>query len=323
MENSLFVRALNLPENILAKQINEEYEWKDAAWLIPTIRLSLALLLILSIPLAALNYAGKGLLWVGNKLLADEFTRRKGRELQSPIVTYRQPKTGRQVVVYGMIHLGEDAYYNAVKNDLAARADYHVLHEGSAITKATYKKLSRAEREWWHNHWEKVKLKALQLSALGLRLQPLAMPRQPHWEPCDLSLKGLIRLSMAFNVDLINISNFKMNAALASLSTAGCLDKLRQLFRPSAEHKAIIMDRDRIVGDRIEQLVPLTDVAVIYGAGHLPGIQKRLKRLGFRRERVQWLTCYRIKDTLEALLCEPFAPVLATQLMANIRGRDQ
>lgn len=87
-------------------------------------------------------------------------------------------------------------------------------------------------------------------------------------------------------------------------------------------HKTIVLDRNQIVIDVLQRELKTgkSTYAVFYGAAHMPDLEERLQKLGFKQKSKRWMTAWKIKPVSDD--DEERAPPRA-QKRLNDRGRGE
>lgn len=219
--------------------------------------------------------------------------------IQVPVDTYINNQ-GRNVVLYGMMHIGAPSFYDQAFDALA-------------IYKA----------QGWEVHYEKIDKNGEEVPAIGLDMikvadamglvyQMKAMPYPANWKRTDMTVSEFLSHSSKEDVDALVARMKRINGAVSFLSKSGLgRSVIRGFFRfgfglltnpdiisamESLPDKASDPMRNSVViGKRNEialRHIDATnkDVVAVWGSGHLKGIGEGLVARGFVRIGREWNT---------------------------------
>ena len=69
-------------------------------------------------------------------------------------------------------------------------------------------------------------------------------------------------------------------------------------------HKAIVLDRNAIVidvlKDQLQKFPEKHSYSIFYGAAHMPDMQERLQKLGYKESSKRWMTAWKVKPIADA-----------------------
>ncbi|MHC4816475.1 MAG: hypothetical protein ACYTF8_00245 [Planctomycetota bacterium] len=239
----------------------------------------------------------------------------RGR-LETALWHYRSQE-GVEVVLVGVMHLADEAYYRDLSRRL--RAYDAVLYEGVPGTAAP----PGIELPWWFRALRRADrvLGRLLESALDLKRQGDVLDhsaanfvhadldaatydrlRRERGET-DLELfRGELRLLGGFLAERIGDPpqpkpepEERRRALKAYVArVVESLNRLAARELERARPTVLIHDRNAaaVAVLRRQMRAGKKKLAVLYGAAHLPDLERRLVRLGFRRTRTEWLTAW-------------------------------
>lgn len=237
--------------------------------------------------------------------------------VQTPIATYRHPDTGRLVVMFGMIHIGEKAYYEQINLQLKALEDkgFDFLYEGVGGL-APESELNEDQKIIVSHLTGLFKACAEIAELTELSSQKDVIVRTKAIANQDMTFYELVRrLSKSREVvDYIREKKVDETAIAKKLESADkCLIRgafdfvlrisaknnwifrtLASLIRPPKEfYKVIIEERNSIVCNTLTERCSTNDMAIIWGAEHLKGIGRFLEtKLGYKLEKTEWTSAY-------------------------------
>lgn len=246
-------------------------------------------------------------------------------QLQIAQATYRNPKTGVEIVLYGVVHIADKTYFQAIQKDLDA---YDVvLWEGVKPGKNAPKT----------NNMSGIGgMQKMMCDLLGLTFQKDGIDyKRDHFVWADMDMDqfqkslgqgsegGQPGMPGMFNNDMMKNMGpmmkmgaqfaknlFKSNPAMREqmkfrfaqqLANAGVGDNIPGM---SPEMKRVILDERNAVVMKVleQQLVKRQDgsIAIFYGAAHMPDFHERLAKLGFNQVSKSWKTAWNIGAPTEA-----------------------
>jgi hypothetical protein len=218
------------------------------------------------------------------------------------------------IILYGVVHVADQAYYSQVQKDLATYDS--VLYEGvkqgatpnketkglNSIQKLMGDVLGLTFQKDGINYVDQenfvhadIDIDTLQKKMKGESLNPLEKYVRPetlrNLGPLLEMASGLIKVYMDSNPDLRANLQMQMAQNLTQTDIEAAL--------PPQMRQAIIIDRNQIVMDVLaEQLKDPTKkkIAIFYGAGHMPDLLTRLEAEGFKKTTTRWMTAWKIGD---------------------------
>lgn len=230
---------------------------------------------------------------------------------QTPVAAYSGPGGSPAVTVIGTVHVGDPAYYEAVRNRAAALESAGSLVQYETLADAPGRQWAAASPD------ELAARDALRLFLgqlddctrlaaphLGLVPQETGLRYGPAWERADITDLELIRAAgpeaviraseaagKARRLACGHPDPGRLYAAMLALSLrAGPARRLLPAREPRAFRQAVVGRRSR---HAIGSLPPGRDAVLIWGAGHVPGLDAMLRRAGYRRRSLDWLTAGR------------------------------
>lgn len=247
-------------------------------------------------------------------------SRRKNDVLQTPTVTLYNVKTKKRLVVLGMMHVADKEYFAGRLNQIKdfERQGYVVLYEG----------VGRADQEQIQQEPEEVRrayeymLKSLRFrdlvcALLGVVNQSAVLRPQMGWINTDVDLLSLIRriedaggkqLWSAELDDLVaqldkdedaqEMTKVILDHMLVRLPYLSSVKLYNWLFGRKAHRQtqitlgALLGWRNQVAVEGILKYLD-HDVVAVWGAGHIPGMLRLLRRHGYRLEGITWQDTYR------------------------------
>lgn len=238
----------------------------------------------------------------------------RSKTIQTPIWDFRHNSTDSRISLVGMMHVGEQSYYDAVAEHVATTEDQgSVVHyelvkkpvnDGQAMLPeitadmASYLEDMRVPVDLVMQHFDVVK----QIDALEYK---------PHWENHDTSTeelvamlgpKGLedmvesIRKIKKLNEENPELTGKVLKRAFRFLPLITWLGNFIEDDEQEKRQDAVIIHhRNNIAIKAVEERIaeePDRGVTMLWGANHLPGIRQGLERSGYRRTGVQWLGAF-------------------------------
>lgn len=229
--------------------------------------------------------------------------------ITTPVQFYTHPEYENQVSLFGMIHIAQPHYYQGIQTWV----DW--TDKGGAVIH--YERVKRATSEELQASPRSVRAKAAHMESFmkslygwfdsfGLVKQSEAMTYRPHWENHDASILDLAERigSSVIRRNLIAVKVIELMFRRTGPDT-------KQDFLVSALHNILSDDNGHedtkrrlsgiLVGnsdgavvdyrndialtafDDQQRVAPGSDVTLIWGAGHLPGLGKGLENRGYTK----------------------------------------
>lgn len=220
--------------------------------------------------------------------------------VRSAVITLRSPGTPMRVVLFPMIHLGTDAFYRAVAVRL--RGCDLIVAEGVSGRSPAARALTLAYRLPARSRRLALTVQDIDYAALGVPVvRPDITARQfrARWR----AVPALQRLAIwclvpAFALAVALLGTRRtLSRHLESGDVPDVLDY--QVRRVAPQLTDLIMDhRDTLLVDCLASIhkqrhAEEIDVAVVYGAGHMPAVARELlRRYGYRPRSAEWLTVF-------------------------------
>ncbi|MBI1975254.1 MAG: hypothetical protein HYS57_02760 [Parcubacteria group bacterium] len=228
---------------------------------------------------------------------------------------YEHPETKRQIVFIATIHLAEPEYFAALQRLIESLSGYKILFEGvGKLSPQEEQALTKKERGVARDFdyiFEAVRKIG---EIMSLQYQKEGLAYDSSWVNTDMQLHDLIRSFAQHDIRLLKREkdlNELFGGESAQLLTQWFINKLFSRFVPVAVivgalaffsrnkrlvKKFILEARNEEAVRGINEHLAEGNVAAIWGAAHMRGIEKRLKRAGFREVRHEWFTAYHIRD---------------------------
>lgn len=237
----------------------------------------------------------------------------KNQSIKTPILTYEHTERGNRVDLVGMIHVAEPAYYEAIQGFVDRRA-----HEGAVVH---YEGVKRVSKEQFRQAPRQVRQNAA-LSRMALRdlyhmvsdvdglvHQGKGITYRKEWKNNDATIldQGASMSRLAVDslyastriLKLVNrVVGKEMMHQLLRESLRGIDEsdgKPRGIRRIGAASREdfVIRKRNEIAIAALDEELhdnPDTDVLLMWGAGHLPGMSHEVENRGFVQTDEQYLT---------------------------------
>jgi hypothetical protein len=239
---------------------------------------------------------------------AERTMRVRRRMLQTPVVRFAYPKTGRTVTVAGVVHIARASYYRQLGIMLTKlEADGAlVFYEGIGRAAETeWSAAGHAERDTWNTaQTGSRELTQAACRYLGWVRQGEALAYSASWRNVDMSelefvqrkgAQDMLDMQEGFEDMLGNRARDQrdalMGVTMGMLLRLYSLDRYQMLSRWAAT--AYPGFSQLVVDERNDRalacLPPDRDSVLIWGYGHLPGLAAGLQRAGYRRQASAWL----------------------------------
>src|SRR5215469_2722084 len=242
------------------------------------------------------------------------------RILQSPVVRFENPRTGRSVTVVATSHTGSADYYEqlrAVINEMEA-AGAVVCLEG--VGSASEQELAGAsgEERAALGLYQASRAPAPELSLAACRYlgwvdQSAALGSSPTWRNADMTKLELVRQAGPQNLLSLHVPGDEFTrmthdrqeafaaggyAIAVRLAQYGWLNDpiLRLLARLAGDAHRRLQDVE-VEGRNSHVLASLpadSDAVLPWGAGHMRGLARGLRQAGYRRRETTWVTVGRL-----------------------------
>lgn len=218
--------------------------------------------------------------------------------IRSAVITLHSPGTPMRVILFPMVHAGTDAFYRSVAQRLAG-CDL-VIAEGVCGRSATTWALTLAYRLPARSRRLALTVQDIDYASLGVPVvRPDMTARQfrARWR----AVPALQRLAVWCLVPAFALA-FMLLGTRRTLGRYLGIDDLPDLPMEQARQVApqltelIVDHRDHLLVDCLTSIhqqrhAEQIDVAVVYGAGHMPAvIQALIQRHGYRPRSAEWLT---------------------------------
>lgn len=241
--------------------------------------------------------------------------RSKNKKLQTPVVYYEHPVTKRVIAFVAAIHIAEPAYYAALQRLIDSLGGYRVLFEGTGKLSPEEEKTLTQKEQSVARQFDFIFGFMRKLGeVMSLQNQKDGLAYAASWVNTDVKLCDLIRSFAEQNIQLVKKER-SADDLFASESgravTKWFVNKLFNRFAPVAVITAVIalFSRNRRMAKRlildarneiafrgISEHLENGNVAAIWGAAHLRGIERPLKKAGFKEVRREWFTAYTVRD---------------------------
>jgi hypothetical protein len=239
---------------------------------------------------------------------AERTVRVRHRMLQTPVVRFEHPETGRTVTVAGVVHIARASYYRQLGIMLTKleAAGALIFYEGIGVAAETeWSAVGQAERDTWNTVQSGGReLTQAACRYLGWVRQGEALAYSASWRNVDMSesefvqrkgAQDMLDMQEGFEDMLGNRARDQrdalMGVTIGMLLRLYSLDRYQLLSRWAATGYPGLSQL--VVDERNDQalacLPPDQDSVLIWGYGHLPGLAAGLQRAGYRRQASAWL----------------------------------
>ncbi|HSX01440.1 MAG TPA: hypothetical protein VLF67_04325 [Candidatus Saccharimonas sp.] len=268
-----------------------------------------------------------------------EVTRIHRGQIQTPVWTYRHRDSGRTVTLVGMMHVGEPAYYAAVQSLVASLVEAGAVVQFEGVRTASAEEMATAtprELAAIASINQLLQVITRMGEGLGWTSQKTGLKYDPAWTNVDLNDLELVRLLNLADLDravadaaeqmteleqtdpvMMAASMAMIFRAMHSRSGRVMVDVLsafnraqRRRHQPAdAEpapdldqlHEVVVGQRDPVAVEGIWRAAAHQDVALIWGAAHLPGMGALIEEHGYQRISASWLSVGRPPSILASL----------------------
>lgn len=236
------------------------------------------------------------------------YMRARNGTVEAAVVTLRHP-TGPTVTLFGVAHIGRPDYYEQILDDVRTLAGQGAAVGFEGVRKPTEEKLADATGEE-RARWEQIRRTGVgdyrtAAALLGLTAQDVRS-YPPDWVNVDLDGLDVARHFLRERRNWILDATDPLDGVPARALWFAVYWTMKHhrvvntllLARPGTRsfRRFAVGERNRLVMEFVDRTVfPVAgerggDVALIYGADHLPGIVGGLKRRGFGETGRRWLT---------------------------------
>lgn len=238
-------------------------------------------------------------------------------KIQTPVVFYEHPITKRIVVFVAMIHIGESEYYTTIQELINSLKGYKILFEGTnSLSREEELALTPKEKEVADQFNAVFGLMKEFCELMSLQHQKEGLTYSTSWVNTDMKLYDLIQTFTQQDICLMKnsenidglftaekefeqfITRWVINKILKNFVAIGVIFAINTLFSKNKRAvKRLILDaRNEIAFKAIVEHLKDGDVVTIWGAAHLPGIEKYLKKFGFKEVQRKWFTAYKVRN---------------------------
>ena len=236
-------------------------------------------------------------------------------KLQTPVVFYEHSVTRRIVAFVAVIHIAEPAYYAAIQELIDSLKGYKILFEATGkLSPQEEQALTLKEKEVASQFDSIFGLMKKFSELMSLQYQKDGLAYSTSWINTDMRSYDLIRSFAQHDIclvkkgrDIDDLLTEEFGQTVARLF----INKLFNRFVPVAVvlsiaaffsrdkrvAKRLILDtRNEVAIQGIDEHLKDSNIVTIWGAAHLPGIEKRLQKNGFREVRREWFTVYTVRN---------------------------
>lgn len=251
--------------------------------------------------------------WVVN-IIGVKGIRNTNGVVQTPVVFYEHPETKKQVVFVATIHVAEGEYFTQLQHFIELLVNHKVLFEGvGKLSQEEEKGLTEKELSV-SRHFDYIfSLVSKMGEVMLLQHQKQGMVYSSDWINTDMRRLELVKLFAYHNIRIlskeknldhifreesIQITRWFVNKLFSRFVSVVVVMSLLTFFSRKRRlvKKIIVEARNEEAMRGINTHLVESNVVTIWGVEHLRGIEKRLKKDGFRETRREWFTAYRIRE---------------------------
>jgi hypothetical protein len=243
------------------------------------------------------------------------YLRVRHRMLQTRVVRFEHPESGRRVTVVATVHLGPAAYYEQLRimiNEMESAGAVVCYESAGSATKQECGAASDEERAAAQGD-ERSELDKAAARYFGWVDQWTALGSSPSWRNADMTRlefvrragpQNLLSLQRDYSLDLPGWTQGQQeafagggSAILLRLAQFAWSDLLRRLLgrlagdAPRRVADVDVEDRNRHV---LASLPTDSDAVLPWGAAHAPGLAAGLQKAGYRQRNTTWVTVGRL-----------------------------
>jgi hypothetical protein len=240
------------------------------------------------------------------------YSRVRHRILQTPVVRFQNPKTGRSVTIVATVHVGPAAYYEQLRtiiNEMESAGAVVCNESAGPTTKQEWAAADDEERAAWNGERRG---RSVFNQAAGRYLgfvDQSALARPPSWRNADMATLEYLRRAGPQNLlgeqhgateAFIGLTQDQQQAYAGAgyavffrLAPFVPLGLLRRLLTRLLGHAARSIDNARVEERNRHVLASLpadSDAVLPWGGAHLRGLAAGLRKGGYRREDTTWVT---------------------------------
>ena len=229
--------------------------------------------------------------------------------VKMPILSLFNPDTGSRVTLVGMAHAAQPAYYAEIGRRI------EVIEEGGAAihyelvtdTPAQIEAAAPAVRDGAKLIHRSLEAELLECLGAGLVLQRDQLPPRASWQRHDV---GLIEVAQFYGAPVLrereqaeqHEQHFerKFTPMVKRAFVLQAMAALAGVFTGEVPREAVFVGADRYLAIHREGLAlaavdlhlalhPGSDLALLWGAAHLPGFTAGLDKRGYKVESEEWV----------------------------------
>lgn len=233
---------------------------------------------------------------------------RKGA-LELPVVYYEHPASGRKVALICVIHIAEPQYYAAIQQLLDELGNHAILFEGTGkLTDEQKVSLTSREQVAAAEMAMLFELVKFLRGTTELQGQLDALKYSPSWIRTDTTQVEIVKKMAREDLHFFRkkmpvlpqseagkkVIRWFVNRVLQKMPAHAVLFYAFALLsrKKRALRRIILTERNEIAFCGIQKHLEEGNVATIWGAAHMMGIQKHLKGAGFRIVKKVWYPAY-------------------------------
>lgn len=255
----------------------------------------------------------------------------RNKRLQIPIVFYTHQSTGKNLVFIGAIHMAPAGYFARLQRLLCDFSDqgYKIFYEGGP--KEISEKGKNNRQYFVPEGWTEV---------ADIRHQGNVMTHKRQWKDIDISYKKYRKmlLNRGFTIHKIGKNNTPQKSNFSRALVKRDINKfyktliLEIIISRCLMPKILISERlkNEVVLDYRDQKIihkvaknSNKNITLLWGVGHLPGVEKGLLAMGYRKQKTEWVDAfifekYSFRDMLKDLNEEMKEKISQTFIMPYV-----
>lgn len=236
------------------------------------------------------------------------------RTLQTPVITYRNPGNHQVVTLVGAVHLGEADYYRRLQAELdghehvlfegvggapkpsTALPGPHIEQKGARLLGLHLQRdmINYQKANFIHADMEEAELFG-RLKARGAKAPPPPKQAGPlPWLVAPL-LDGALLLTALPHTPGHELARLAKRKLARQLADTAAKEDGPAMVSPALK-RVVLLERNDVAFERLREVLDAgaSDVAVFYGAAHLPDMGQRLERMGFEVSTVTWVDAWKL-----------------------------
>ncbi len=246
----------------------------------------------------------------------------ENERLETPLVEFHNPLTGSNIGVVGMIHVAKRPYYKFISDYTAIQQERGATVHFERVRLSNAEELGLVEPEISQSvrRFRAAITRVPEVMAVSLNLtsQREGIDYQPEWQnhdSSDLELVSMLGHSAVNRVAAINrvVSmldcvvplQYKRRALNLGFQLLSQIDLEQAKKTKAKQHfdSVVIDHRNNIALAAVEKLLtdqPDSNIVMLWGSAHLPGIGAGLQKLGYAATRRFWLPAFSTANVIKS-----------------------